>query len=135
MIRAFFDSNILVHAFTDGDRSAIAQQLLQAGGVVGVQSLNELATVMQRKDRRKWSEIDHAITLVREQCLAIVALDDALQRDGLRLAQRYRLSVYDGMIVAAALAADCDILYSEDIHNGLIVDGTLRIVNPFAVAS
>lgn len=58
-------------------------------------------------------------------------LDEALHKDGLRLARRYRLSVYDGMIVAAALTANCDILYSEDMHHGLIVDGRLQIVNPF----
>ncbi len=42
-------------------------------------------------------------------------------------AEKYRLSIYDGMIVAAALTAGCDILYSEDMHHGLKVDGQLRI--------
>ena len=98
---------------------------------MGVQSLNELANVMRRKQRRRWSEVYSAVGFVREQCLALVALDDGIHRDGLRLAQRYRLSVYDGMIVAAALAADCDVLYSEDMHHGLIVDDRLEIVNPF----
>lgn len=51
---------------------------------------------------------------------------------GLASAERHKLSVYDGMIVAAALPADCDILYSEDMHAGLLIDGRLTIVNPFA---
>ena len=47
------------------------------------------------------------------------------------MAERFRLSVYDGLIVAAALETGCDVLYSEDMHHGLVVDRRLRIENPF----
>jgi predicted nucleic acid-binding protein len=50
---------------------------------------------------------------------------------GLRLAERYGFAIYDSMIVAAALAADCGTLWSEDMQDGLLVDHRLRIVNPF----
>lgn len=132
MTLAFFDSNVLVYAFSDDVKSSIAQHLLDVGGIVSVQTLNEIANVMRRKQQRPWANIHEALEVVRDQCGAIVALDDALHCAGLRLAERYLLSVYDGMIVAAALAAGCNILYSEDMHDGLVVDGTLRIVNPFA---
>ena len=59
-------------------------------------------------------------------------LDLALHQLGLRLAESYTLSIYDGMIAAAAVVAGCDILYSEDMHHGLVIDGRVRIVNPFA---
>jgi predicted nucleic acid-binding protein len=52
---------------------------------------------------------------------------------GLALAERYGISIYDAMIVAAALRADCDTLWSEDMHNGLIIENRLRILNPFRV--
>ena len=61
----------------------------------------------------------------------IVVPDLDLHLLGVELAERYNLSLYDGMIVAAALTADCDILYSEDMHAGLIIDGRLTVVNPF----
>jgi len=54
---------------------------------------------------------------------------------GRRISERYGLSVYDSMIVAAALLAGCDVLYSEDMHDGLVIEERLRIVNPFAAAS
>jgi predicted nucleic acid-binding protein len=54
--------------------------------------------------------------------------------EGLRIAQRYGLSVYDAMIVGAALLAGCDVLFSEDMQHGLHVDRRLRIVNPFRVS-
>ncbi len=54
--------------------------------------------------------------------------------DALRLAQRYGFSLYDALIVAAALRADCDTIYSEDMQDGLAVDGRLTIRNPFKSA-
>jgi predicted nucleic acid-binding protein len=47
------------------------------------------------------------------------------------LGERYGFSVYDAMIVAAALREGCTTLYSEDMHDGLLVEDQLRIVNPF----
>lgn len=79
-----------------------------------------------------WVEIRKAIDLVLTRCPSIVVLDLDMHRLGVAMAQRHTLSVYDGMIVAAALTADCEILYSEDMHHGLVVDGRLTVVNPFA---
>lgn len=41
------------------------------------------------------------------------------------------LSTHDALIVAAALASDCDVLLSEDMQHGMMVDGRLTIVDPF----
>ena len=51
---------------------------------------------------------------------------------GRALGERYGFSVYDAMIVAAALEHGCTTLYSEDMHDGLVIEGRLHIVNPFA---
>jgi predicted nucleic acid-binding protein len=87
--RAFFDSNVLVYAFSDGAKSGVAHRLLQTGGVVGIQSLNELANVLRRKQRRDWPSVHQALEFVRDQCGGIVLLDEVVRRDGLRLAERY----------------------------------------------
>jgi predicted nucleic acid-binding protein len=47
------------------------------------------------------------------------------------LVGKYDFQVFDGIIVAAALEADCNILYSEDMQNGQIIENMLKIVNPF----
>jgi len=52
-------------------------------------------------------------------------------RTGLALAERYGLSIYDAMIASSALHADCDTLWSKDMQDGIVLDGRLRIVNPF----
>ena len=46
-------------------------------------------------------------------------------------AERYGLSVYDAMIVAAALLGACKTLYSEDMQDGFLIDRYLSIRNPF----
>ena len=50
---------------------------------------------------------------------------------GLALAERCGLSIYDAMIAASALHAECDTLWSEDMHDGIVIQDRLRIANPF----
>lgn len=47
------------------------------------------------------------------------------------LRNRYQLHFWDGIIIASALSVNCKIVYSEDMHDGLVVEEKLRIVNPF----
>jgi predicted nucleic acid-binding protein len=72
------------------------------------------------------------VAIVKERCSPVLPITGDLHRDGLRLAERYGFSIYDSMIVAAALSARCELLYSEDMHAGLVIDGRLTVVNPFA---
>lgn len=132
MTKPFFDSNILVYAFSDDPRAETAYRLLLGGGTISVQCLNELANVLRRKQRMEWAEVTASIDAVCVHCPTILALDTNIHRLGLTLADRYQFAIYDAMIVAAALSAQCDTLYSEDMHDGLVVEDRLRIVNPFA---
>jgi predicted nucleic acid-binding protein len=54
-----------------------------------------------------------------------------LHATGLAVAERYNLSIYAAMIVAAALEGDCDVLWSQDIQDGMLIHRQLRIANPF----
>jgi predicted nucleic acid-binding protein len=129
--RVFYDSNVILYGVsTDAERVLRIRDLLALRGTVSVQVLNELANVGRRKMAMSWDEIDEMIRPLRSS-LEIVPVTETTHELGVKLARRHRLAVYDGMIVAAALLADCDVLYSEDLHSGLLVDGRLRIVNPF----
>jgi len=48
-----------------------------------------------------------------------------------RIADNYKFSFYDSLIVSAALACNCAILYSEDMHHGQLIEDRLKIINPF----
>jgi predicted nucleic acid-binding protein len=94
-----------------------------------VQVLNEFANVALRKVRLSWSETRDFLDTFRAT-LEIVPLTLQTHERGLDLAERYQLSLYDGMIVAAAHLAGCRVLYSEDMHDGLVID-QLTIRNPY----
>jgi predicted nucleic acid-binding protein len=127
----FSDSNVLLYLFDkDVEKVRVARQLAREGLVVSVQVLNEIANVVRLKWRRPWDETQDILEQVRT-LVTVRSLDYATHRLGVDMAQRYQLSIYDGMIVAAALLAECDTLYSEDMHHGLVVEGQLSIVNPF----
>jgi predicted nucleic acid-binding protein len=49
----------------------------------------------------------------------------------LNLAERYQYSYFDSLILASALEAGCQILYSEDLQDGQRIENQLTIVNPF----
>lgn len=54
-----------------------------------------------------------------------------LSYDALDIKAKYQLSWFDSLIVASVLRTDCHILYSEDLHNGLVLEGKMRVINPF----
>jgi predicted nucleic acid-binding protein len=128
---AFLDTNVLLYlAGSDAAKAARSEALVEAGGVVSVQVLNELANVARRTMGLDWDQI-HAMLATFRGLLAVRPLTVEVHEAGLALAERYGLSVYDAMIVAAALDAGCEVLWSEDMHHGLVVADRLRIVDPF----
>jgi predicted nucleic acid-binding protein len=127
----FLDTNVLIYAFTDDPRAVRAQQLLGQECITGVQVLNEFADVARRKIGMTWEETSDALVAVRTLCPTIVPLSLETHVDAVALAPRYNFRIFDALIVAAALRAGCETLWSEDMHDGLVVDGRLRVVNPF----
>jgi predicted nucleic acid-binding protein len=93
--------------------------------------LNEIAHVVRRKLKLSWRETHVFLSLIRG-LLPVHPITVETHEAGLAISERYGLSTYDSMIVASALQAECDTLWSEDMQDGMLIDGRLRIVNPFA---
>jgi predicted nucleic acid-binding protein len=128
---SFFDTNVLIYvASGDPAKADRAEQLIGGGGTISVQVLNEMANVARSKMGLTWPETHALLSLVRG-LLQVQANTLEVHEKGLALAERYNLSIYDAMIVAAALHADCDLLWSEDMQDGLAIEGRLRVGNPF----
>jgi len=129
----FFDTNVLVYiASADPQRSARAGSLLREGGVVSVQVLNELVSVLRRKFRFGWESVETVLAVVHAHC-EVLPLDLLMHQEALLLARLHQLSWYDALIVAAAQRAGARTLYTEDMQHGRAFDG-LRLVNPFESA-
>ena len=126
-----FDSNVLLYLVAiDDPRSAQARELVVRGGTISVQALNEFANVGRRKLGMPW-DVLNALLVRLKTYLTVVAVDVETHDAACRLSQRYKLAFYDSCIIAAALLADCDTLWSEDMHDRLVIDGRLTIRNPF----
>ncbi|PKU25456.1 PIN domain-containing protein [Telmatospirillum siberiense] len=131
---SFFDTNVLVHiASGDSVKADRAEAIIGNGGVISVQVLNELTNVARRKMRLTWPDTRSFLSVLR-RLLTVQPITVETHETGLALAKRYTLSTYDAMIVASALQADCDGLWSEDMQHGMEFDEGLRIVNPFRIA-
>ena len=127
----FFDTNVLVYiASGQSQKADRAERLVRNGGTISVQVLNEIANVARRKMRLSWPETRAFLSLLRG-LLPVEPITIETHDTGLILAERYSLSVYDAMIAASALLADCDRLWSEDMQDGMLIDRRLRIVDPF----
>ena len=134
MPASFFDTNVLLYiASGDTKKADIAEAALAAGGAISVQVLNELTNVARRKMNMSWAETHAFLSMVRG-LLTVHPITIETHETGLALAERYALSVYDAMIAASALQAGCDTLWSEDMQDAMLIEESLRIVNPFRVA-
>jgi predicted nucleic acid-binding protein len=128
---AFFDGDVLIYLFSaDVAKADRAELLLAAGGTVSVQVLNEVASTAQRKAKLDFAAIRHILRVIRKNC-AVKPLDVETFELGLSIAERHRFSIYDGMIIGAALRAGCRVLYSEDLEHGQRIEGSLLVHNPF----
>ena len=129
--KVFLDTNILLYLLSaDSIKAEKAEDVVAGGGIISVQVLNEFASVALRKLQMPFEDIQEILSQIRTICVVEPITVDTHDR-GMRLAAQYSLSIYDAMIVAAALLAGCTTLYSEDMHDGQVIDQQLTIKNPF----
>jgi predicted nucleic acid-binding protein len=129
---SFIDTNVLVYlASRDPTKADRAESIIgTGGGIISVQVLNELTNVARRKMRMSWTETSAFLSIIRE-LLTAQPLTIEVHETGLQLAERHGFSIFDAMIAASALHADCDTLWSEDMQDGMMIENRLRVVNPF----
>lgn len=130
--RPFFDTNILIYAFATSDpRADIADKLLKPGGTISVQCLNEFVNVCRRKYKMSWTATIDALAQLQAVFPHPLPLTAETHQAALQIAQRYGYAIYDSLLIASALQANCTVLYSEDMHSSQVIEG-LQIQNPFS---
>lgn len=122
----------MIYSYSNGSRREVAEDLISDGGTVGVQQVDEFVPVAQRKLRRTWKEILTAIDDIQVLCPDPIPITVETQEVALRICQRYQYGIYDSLVIAAALASSCDVLYSEDLSNRQRIEA-LTITNPFRI--
>jgi predicted nucleic acid-binding protein len=134
-LSVFLDTNVLIYAVVQPEertkRDQARELLRRADCVLSMQVLNEFAVQSTRSSRKNRLPMDLALEHIkswRRFPIQETSLD--LFYQGIAVLRRHKLSFWDSMIVAAAFAQGCDVLYTEDMQDGRIIDH-LRIVNPF----
>jgi predicted nucleic acid-binding protein len=127
----FFDTSVLLYLLSgDTAKADRVETLLSGRGVVSVQVLNEFAVVALRKLKMPLNDVREILDTIRTVC-AVEPITVETHDRGLAVFERYKFSLYDSMLIAAALIAGAKIIYSEDLQQGQVIDSQLRITNPF----
>jgi predicted nucleic acid-binding protein len=134
----FVDTNVLIYAVDQADPTK--QQAAQAWrewlwethcGRISFQVLQEFYVNAIKKQPSAQIEIRKEIgDLMAWQP---ITLDATLIARAWKIEDRYRISFWDSLIIAAARAADCRYLLTEDLQRGQELDGVI-VVNPFLSA-
>jgi predicted nucleic acid-binding protein len=134
----FLDTNIFVYSFdpSSPQKQARAQKLVSGAleddrGVISFQVVQEFLNVATRKFKIPLDHRDCALYLRSVLApLCEVYPDVDFYREALDIQERWRLSFYDSLIVAAAIEAGCETLLSEDLQHGMKIRN-LTIEDPF----
>lgn len=136
--RIFVDTNVLVYAFDDGEptKKQRALEVLAAAGehgraVISTQVLQEFYATVTRKLERPLPAVQAEAALGKLAILPTVLIDTHLVLAAVRFSRRHRVSIWDALIVQAAVEGACDTLLTEDLQAGWRVDG-LEVRDPFA---
>jgi len=127
----FADTNVIVYAVgKESTKQAIARRIVADGDTVSAQVVNETVNVLLRKQGTALA-IAHEIAESLLDLADVMPVNEQTIRKAIQISKRYGFSHWDSLIVAAALQADCTVLYSEDMQHGQIIDDRLTITNPF----
>ncbi|MGH7022636.1 MAG: PIN domain-containing protein [Caulobacteraceae bacterium] len=141
-LRLAFDTNILVYgegvvrAASDSAKCAVAARLIigleDAPIIIARQALAEFHAVLVRKDGQ--APADAAASVHRwVRRSRVVDTDATVFEAALELASDHGIPIFDAVILAAAVEARCDLLLSEDFHDGFAWRGVV-VSNPFGPA-
>jgi predicted nucleic acid-binding protein len=129
----FLDTNILVYVYseTEPEKQRIARILvLEDVSHISTQVLQEFSNTLNKKFKKSWPEIAEAVREVAKGSFVNVNNEATIQQ-AIKIAEKYKFSFYDSLIITAALECKCSTLYSEDMNHGQLIESQLTIVNPF----
>ena len=132
--KAFLDSNILIYLYTEDDDSKrnIAQLKLNENiCVTSIQALNETSNVLGRKFSLNHTEVKALLDNIEAVCDEILPINRKTIDNALALKDRYGFSFFDSLMLSSALEGGCNVIFSEDMSDGQVIEKTLKIVNPF----
>ena len=127
----FLDSNILVYlADKDIEKKKKVVSFFFDEYIISTQVVTENVNACLRSLKfSKEKAFEHGQGLINK--FKVVQLAPSTIELAFMISNKYQLSWWDSLIIASALENNCKTLYSEDMQDGLVIENTLTIVNPF----
>jgi len=130
--RVFIDSNIIVYLVDNrsNEKTKKAQDFLSPDFFISTQVIAENVNVCLKKlHLNKETTFDFARRVLNR--FRILQITEATLLKSFEISIKYQLSSWDSIIIATAILNSCSIIYSEDMQDGLIVENSVTIINPF----
>lgn len=132
--KVFWDTNVLVYCYdkNQSERKIKARTLSfeLPDIMISTQVMNELAFVLSKKQGLDWDKVADVLQEVSQNFTIHTNTAETIIK-ATDIAKKYKFSFYDSLIISAALECGCNILYSEDMHHGQLIENRLKVVNPF----
>ena len=133
--KIFLDTNIVIYAHTDHDivKQKKAQSLMTVQRVmISTQVLQEASNILNKKLKHHWSDVAKVLNdLIANTDVYTNNKNTVLK--ACYIAEHYKFSFYDSLIISAAIEAEATILYSEDMQHNQLIEKQLKIINPFKI--
>ena len=129
----FIDTNILVYCYTEDEPIKQQKALNIVNGsdtFISTQVLTELSNTLKKKFKLDWQKVKNVISEVNSDFNVFVNKPSIIEQ-ACQIADKYKYSFYDSLIISAALSCSCKTLYSEDMQDGQLIENCITIVNPF----
>ena len=133
----FIDSNIWIYGFAKPKSEEETQKHKIAQGIINLQPIilstqvvNEVCVNLIKKSQLNEQQISNLVISFYHK-YTVIQFKRNILLEASRLRNFYQFSFWDSLIIASALHGNADILYSEDMQDGLQVLDCLTIVNPF----
>jgi predicted nucleic acid-binding protein len=132
--RVFLDTNVIIYLYSEDEnekRDAIYKCVNNNRCITSTQALNEASNVWLKKYSLDKNQIIEYLDGVEIVCDEILLIQRKTINQALNIKECYGFSYYDSLMLASALEGNCQIIFTEDMNDGQIIENTLKIVNPF----
>ena len=132
--RAFLDTNVLIYFYSDNEiqkRNAAYLALNRNACITSTQAMNEACNVWFNKCQWSGRKIKEHLDNIELVCDDVINVQKSTINSAVALKDRYGYSYYDCLMLASALEGDCDVILTEDMSDGQVIEGRLQIINPF----
>ena len=136
--KVFIDSNVVIYAYSNSEhvKQQIARNIVRENyTVISTQVLQEISNILGCKYRLDYLSIKETLRECIYSNNEVYTNNRQTIFKACDIAERYQFSFYDSLIIAAALASNCSVLYSEDLQNNQLIEGVLTVINPFLIDS